>query len=119
MADYWAQYGERVRTVRVAAGLTQADLATRLDLDRSSVANIEAGRQAQTAEQLMGTAYATGADPRWLLTGWEPEQPYRAAGMSLRVVGNHIGALRRLADELTSAIGVDAEPDPNDTKEKP
>lgn len=106
MGDYWPEYGARVKAARIAAGLTQTELSTLLALERSSVANIEAGRQQQTAEQVILTANATGADPRWLLTGWEPERPYRAAGMSLRVVGEHIGALRRLADDLTAAIGV-------------
>jgi transcriptional regulator with XRE-family HTH domain len=96
-----------MKAARIAAGLTQTELGALLALERSSVANIEAGRQQQTAEQVILTANATGADPRWLLTGWEPERPYRAAGMPLRVVGDHIGALRHLADELASAIGVD------------
>lgn len=108
MSDYWPEYGQRVKAARIAAGLTQTELASLLALERSSVANIEAGRQQQTAEQVIVTADATGADPRWLLTGWMPDRPYRAAGVSLRVVEQHIGELRRLADALSVAVGPEA-----------
>lgn len=37
--------GAKIRIVREALGLTQDDLATRVGLNRTSVTNIEAGRQ--------------------------------------------------------------------------
>jgi transcriptional regulator with XRE-family HTH domain len=38
-------FGRRVAKLREAAGLTQAEVAERIGMSRSSVANIEGGRQ--------------------------------------------------------------------------
>jgi transcriptional regulator with XRE-family HTH domain len=43
--DLLRQAGIRVRAAREAAGLTQAQVAKRVGLTRSSLANLEAGRQ--------------------------------------------------------------------------
>jgi transcriptional regulator with XRE-family HTH domain len=43
-----ATVGERVRHLRRHAGMRQADLAERCGLSRTSIANIEAGRQTVT-----------------------------------------------------------------------
>jgi transcriptional regulator with XRE-family HTH domain len=68
--EFQMLYGERVREARTAAGVKQDALADRLGLTRSSVANIEAGRQGNpSAFSLILTAEALGCDPRWLLTG--------------------------------------------------
>jgi transcriptional regulator with XRE-family HTH domain len=40
-----AALGERIRTLREAAGLLQMDLAHRVGLSRTSITNLEAGRQ--------------------------------------------------------------------------
>lgn len=37
--------GERVRTIRHLAGMTQAELATRAALTRTSITHLEAGKQ--------------------------------------------------------------------------
>ncbi|MEU6765236.1 helix-turn-helix transcriptional regulator [Streptomyces sp. NPDC046853] len=42
---FYVAVGDRVRGARIASRLTQSDLAARLGLVRSSIANIEAGRQ--------------------------------------------------------------------------
>ena len=42
---FYRDVGGRVRTARVSKRLTQEDLASKLGLTRSSVANLEAGRQ--------------------------------------------------------------------------
>lgn len=44
-SDFYREFGQRVKNSRVNRGLTQADLATQLGLTRSSVANLESGRQ--------------------------------------------------------------------------
>lgn len=41
---YW-QIGINIREARIAAGLTQAELAERVPILRTSITNIEAGRQ--------------------------------------------------------------------------
>jgi transcriptional regulator with XRE-family HTH domain len=48
--------GRRVKEARQHAGLTQTELASRLELTRSSVANIEAGRQRVTIHWLIQIA---------------------------------------------------------------
>lgn len=105
MSRFTSEYGRRVQTARVTAGLTQAELASRLDLTRSSVANVEAGRQAASAEQVIQTAEALGCDPRWLLTGWETSRATPAIGVPAKAVTSHVAALRQLANDLEAAGG--------------
>ena len=44
-SDFDVEFGERVRSARLDARLTQEDLAQRVGLSRTSVVNIEHGRQ--------------------------------------------------------------------------
>lgn len=69
MTDFATAYGERVNIARRTAELTQTQLGKLLGLTRSSVANIEAGRQASSAEQAVKIANALGVGVQWLLTG--------------------------------------------------
>lgn len=48
----WADIGERVRESRIVAGLTQAQLADQLGLDRTALAKIEAGARQISAMEL-------------------------------------------------------------------
>lgn len=48
--------GQQIRAARTRNGATQADLAKRIDLTRSSIANIEAGRQRVTLHLLFQIA---------------------------------------------------------------
>jgi transcriptional regulator with XRE-family HTH domain len=43
--DFYARTGEKVRSARMDAGISQDVLAQRIGLTRSSIANLEAGRQ--------------------------------------------------------------------------
>ena len=43
--DFYRQFGQLLRRARKDAGLSQEDLATAIDLTRTSVSNIEKGRQ--------------------------------------------------------------------------
>jgi transcriptional regulator with XRE-family HTH domain len=68
-----ASFGERVRAARDLAGLRQQDLADATGLVRSSIANIEAGRQelsltaavriAAVLNTTVGTLLGEGAEP--------------------------------------------------------
>jgi transcriptional regulator with XRE-family HTH domain len=53
--------GQSVRAARLAAGLTQAQVASRLDVNPSYVANLEAGRVNTTIAQLAHIAEALNA----------------------------------------------------------
>jgi transcriptional regulator with XRE-family HTH domain len=54
----YAKLADRVRTRREDLKLTQADLANRAGVSRSSIANIETGRQAILLHQFIGLARA-------------------------------------------------------------
>jgi transcriptional regulator with XRE-family HTH domain len=53
--------GQSIRRTRRQAGLTQADVAARLNVNPSYVANLEAGRVNATLGQLAHVAEALGA----------------------------------------------------------
>ena len=44
-ANFYQQFGRKLRQARQEAGLTQADLAVAIDRTRTSISNIEKGRQ--------------------------------------------------------------------------
>lgn len=62
-------YGARFKACRVAMGLTQTELAVKVDMTRSSIANIEADRQRSLIEDVERYAEALGVDPAWLAFG--------------------------------------------------
>ncbi len=62
-------FGARVKEAREKAKLSQSELAKRLGLTRSSVANIEAGRQHPTVERAAMIVRVVRCDPGWLLAG--------------------------------------------------
>jgi transcriptional regulator with XRE-family HTH domain len=63
--------GKAIRDIRTAAGLTQDDVADKIGCARSSVANIEAGRQDTTVTRLVAIADVLGVSPAYLLPGGE------------------------------------------------
>jgi transcriptional regulator with XRE-family HTH domain len=54
--------GQEVRRARKEAGLTQAEVAARLDTSPTYITNVEAGRLNLTLGQLTRVAAAIGAD---------------------------------------------------------
>lgn len=66
MAD---TYGARLKACRRAAGLSQTEFATKVGLSRSSIANIEAGRQRSLLDDVPDYAEVLGVDPAWLAFG--------------------------------------------------
>ena len=66
--------GPQVKTARTRAGLTQADLAARLEIrgikiDRAGVAKIEGGRRQVSDVELVALADALGVSAASLLEG--------------------------------------------------
>jgi transcriptional regulator with XRE-family HTH domain len=61
----------RIRTARVRAGMSQADLAAALGVSRSAVGNWESakGRVFPSTERLSELALATSVSYEWLATG--------------------------------------------------
>jgi transcriptional regulator with XRE-family HTH domain len=88
---FYAEVGRRIRCARERAGLTQDALAAQVALSRTSVTNIERGRQKMLLHTLWGAAQAMGVEPAGLLPEG-PENPdlqaaeHEAKGGSLHAV---------------------------------
>jgi transcriptional regulator with XRE-family HTH domain len=61
------EFGRLLGKAREEAEMTQAELARRLHLKRTSISNIECGRQRPTLELLYGAALVLGKSPADLL----------------------------------------------------
>lgn len=59
--------GRRIRELRLAAGLTQAELARRTGIHRPNIARVEAGRHTPSLETLARLAHAIGVPTRSVL----------------------------------------------------
>ena len=57
---FYEEFGRRVREARELKGISQRELAERLRMTRSSVANVEAGRQRVLVHQAVQIAEAIG-----------------------------------------------------------
>jgi transcriptional regulator with XRE-family HTH domain len=60
MPDATTHPGPRLRIARLAAGLSQAELAARLGIPQSYVARVETGVRVPTLDWLWGAARALG-----------------------------------------------------------
>ena len=60
-------FGENVRKERLARGLTQQELAGRLEMERSYLSELERGRRNPTVRVLGALAQALGVEPWELL----------------------------------------------------
>jgi len=59
---FYADIGRRIRDARIRMGSTQAQIAARASMTRSSLANIEAGRQRIPIHILVSVAEVLGVD---------------------------------------------------------
>ena len=66
------EFGRRLRHLRDEADLTQEALATASGLSRTSIVNIECGRQGVSLATLYGLARALGCEPQTLLPETDP-----------------------------------------------
>lgn len=64
-----ARLGARLRELRLAAGLTQAELARRTGIHRPNIARVEAGRHTPSLETLARLASAIGVPTTTVLSG--------------------------------------------------
>lgn len=91
--------GARIRELRDSRGLTQASLASRVGLERSSIANIEAGKQKIPLHVLYRLAISLGVDVGGLLPTREDLKD-TLDGITLKV-GKETGQVsRRLAEVI-------------------
>ncbi len=73
----YSLFGSRVRALRERRQVTQEELARRVDLSRTSITNIEKGRQRVLLHQILDLANALDAKPADLF-------PTAASGKPLR-----------------------------------
>lgn len=60
-------FGSRVRALREEKNVTQEELGKRVDLSRTSITNIEKGRQRVLLHQMVEIAQALDAEPTALM----------------------------------------------------
>jgi transcriptional regulator with XRE-family HTH domain len=65
--DFYEQFGRRVRSARLDLGLNQETLGHRVGLERSSISNVEQGRQRVQLHMLLEFAAALSVPPERLL----------------------------------------------------
>lgn len=73
MEPFYREFGERLRLARQAKGMSQAEVAPGVSLSRTSVANIERGRQRLSLHLLMEFARVLEVEPAQLLPPLQPE----------------------------------------------
>ena len=66
--DLYRRIGASIRAARQSRGIAQEDLGSAVGLGRSSIANIEAGRQHPTIHTLIAACQAVGLDPADVIT---------------------------------------------------
>lgn len=64
---FYQMFGSRVRALREKSNVTQEELGRRIDLSRTSIVNIEKGRQRVLLHQIVEIAGALDAKPAELL----------------------------------------------------
>jgi len=67
MDEFYEAFGERVRKARAAQGLNQQELGSAVGLNRTSISNIEKGRQRVALHMLFEFAAALRVEPESLL----------------------------------------------------
>jgi transcriptional regulator with XRE-family HTH domain len=67
MDKFYLEFGRMIRAQRNETDLTQTDLAERVGLSRTSITNIELGRQHISLHHLYALASALGTTPEKLL----------------------------------------------------
>jgi len=63
------QIAQRLRMARETAGLSQGQVAKRLNMHRPTISEIEAGRRRVSAEEITAFAELYGIDANWITEG--------------------------------------------------
>ena len=70
--DFYQRFGRHLRQARKAAGLSQADLAVAIKLTRTSISNIEKGRQKVLLHTFVEMLHVLNVQPGKLLPVSQP-----------------------------------------------
>jgi transcriptional regulator with XRE-family HTH domain len=105
MEEVYTRFGRQVRTVRKERGLTQSELARRVRLGRTSVANIESGQQRVYLHTLTEMAAVLEVSPTELL----PEGP-----IEIEEIAAQLGSLPPRERDWIMRVVSPAEPGPEE-----
>ena len=94
----YADFGARIRDRRSHLGLSQDAVARQIELSRTSIANIEAGRQAVMLHQVIDIARALDVEARTLL----PEDDRHPQLDAEALAANLPNEVQRFIGELVS-----------------
>lgn len=101
VAALYARIGDHLKTAREQRGISQFDLAAAIGVTRSSVANIESGRQRIQVHALIAACQALGCDPADIISrALEGADPF--ASVLPRGATHHTARLRK---QLLAAQG--------------
>lgn len=112
-------FGARLKACRRAVGLTQTEFGEKVGLTRSSIANVEAGRQGTLLHDVERFAGALDVDPAWLafgrvtVEGRPLPKPRTVASGDLVKLSNDLQALAVRTMKLSSVA------DPDEVEEVP
>ena len=99
MEDFYRVFGRQLAQVRRTAGLSQQALGDRVGLSRTSIVNVEKGRQRVPLHMLIEFAAALGAEPATLLPPAAPVLDGQRLPAELRGIDENAQAwvLRQIA----------------------
>jgi transcriptional regulator with XRE-family HTH domain len=114
-------FGEKLGKARIQQGLSQAELASRCQLDQARISYFEQGKRLPTLEQLLRLAKALDRPLQWFLTGADrPGKTISEIAVELRALGVvdlSVSAARvpgafRSPEEVVSLAVAGASPEP-------
>lgn len=99
--------GNRIRISREAAGLTQEELAEKLNLSAQFISTIERGVAGASLATIIRLCEVLNVSTEWLLRGLEatPSTNYIAAKMAA-LSKSQLAAVDRLTDDLLALLEV-------------
>lgn len=100
-----ARVGERLRSSRLRAILTQGELATALGVDRSTVAKWESGERAMTVAVLTRVAQVLGVSPAALLEDQERTAQQQAVQLLTHTLEHRPDLLPPMLARLEQLLG--------------
>jgi transcriptional regulator with XRE-family HTH domain len=107
--DFLEAFGRAVRQLRQERGMTQAELAARLSLGRTSITNLEKGKQSPPLSMLPEIANALGIDPLRLIANAIGDRRNAQAGSLAAKVNDE--DLRRWAGQVIGDTLAEHSPD--------
>lgn len=114
VGDFYEDFGRRLAQLRRAAGLSQQALGERVGLSRTSIVNVEKGRQRVPLHMLVEFAAALGVEPINLLPVAAPVLDGERLPAELRGMdeGTQAWVLRQISASTKRREGPHGRPNP-------